>query len=210
MADGAQNDVERKRFEELLPFYLTGVLAEDEQRFVVDYLARHPETGETMHFAESMRRVVRTTTPPTGGEMAWQRFQARREDQRPAGWQRLRAWLADMGLSPALAAALAVIVIQATIAAVHLASDHRNARTVDVAAIRSLQPHARLVVPSDVDAEPLLATIQAHDAQVVRSTQTDPRTGFYEVYIVIEDPSRLDQLRRALSEKNLIRKGETF
>lgn len=211
MPETPQRDADRRRFEELLPFYLTGSLDDEQHRFVVGYLARHPEAKDAMRFAQSMQSVVRGTTSPTDGEAAWQLFQARRDaEERPRGWQRLQAWFADMGLSPALAAALAVIVIQATVAGVHLVSDHRHARTVDVAAIRSLQPHARLVVPNDVDAEPLLATIHSHEAQVVRSTQADPRTGFYEVYIVIEDPSRLDHLLRSLSDKGLTHKAETL
>lgn len=210
MPEPAQNDADRQRFEELLPFHLSGSLAAEEQRFVVEYLARHPETKDAMRFAQSMQRVVRSTLPRTDGDAAWQRFHARRAAERPGGWLRLQAWLSGMGLSPALAAALAVIAIQATIAGVHLASDHRTPRTIDVAAIRSLQPHARLVVPNDVDAEPLLATIHSYDAQVVRSTQTDPRTGFYEVYIVIENPSQLDRLLRSLADKGLTHRGETL
>lgn len=123
----------KQRFDELLPFYANGTLAEDESRFVESWLHEHPKSRAELDWYRSLQAKLIEDVPAVSSEVGLDRAMARiraerspqaarrAEPAQPALGERVRGWLAALLpqplLKPALAGALAVVVAQAVVIA---------------------------------------------------------------------------------------------
>jgi hypothetical protein len=122
----------KQRFDELLPFYANGTLADDERSFVEIWLREHPKSRAELDWYHSLQRKLLEDVPAVSSEVGLDRTMARiraerspqaarRTEPRPPLGERLRGWLAALLpqplLKPALAGALAVVVAQAVVIA---------------------------------------------------------------------------------------------
>jgi hypothetical protein len=123
----------KQRFDELLPFYANGTLADDERSFVETWLREHPKSQAELDWYHSLQRKLLEDVPAVSSEVGLDRTMARIRAERtpqtarraqpaaPAIGERLRSWLATLLpqplLKPALAGALAVVVAQAVVIA---------------------------------------------------------------------------------------------
>jgi hypothetical protein len=200
---------ESQRFEELLPFYLTGQLQPEDEQFVTLYLKEHPADQDALQFSRKMKGVVKATGEGRDLEASLQRLLAACQPEPRTGFfERLRAWLGEMGLNPALAVALVVIVLQSTVGALYLYSNRVEHNGITVAELKAQKPHARLLIASDVDAEPLLNVLHRFEARIIDSVHPAAGSKTYEVMIIIEQKMHLDPLVKDLSSKGLILKAE--
>ena len=114
-------DHPRRRFDELVPFYLTGRLSAEQIAWVEQYVANHPEArGELEWHRELMHKVVSQAearalqAPETVG---WAGVQAGLRKLRraapPTFSERLVAWWGSLGVRPLAPVAALVIVVQA-------------------------------------------------------------------------------------------------
>jgi len=137
------------RFDELLPFYVNGTLAEGERAWVDDYLREHPAARAELHWARSLQSRLHEDVPAVSSEVGMDRALARirregpvphgvRQAAQPSLWRRLGdrvgAWMPQPVLRPAFAGAVAVAVLQA-VAIVHLLGERED----DVEQIRAMQ-----------------------------------------------------------------------
>jgi hypothetical protein len=119
----------KARFDELLPFYVNGTLTDTDRAWVDDYLRDNPEAGAELQWCRSLQGRLRDDVPPVssevGLELAMRRIRAERPQaavRRPAApslVDRLRDFFASITpqpvLRPALAGALAVVLVQALV-----------------------------------------------------------------------------------------------
>jgi hypothetical protein len=115
------------RLNELLPWYVNGTLNEQDRQWVAQYLREHPQASGQLHFYESLRDKLHEDTPQVSDEIGLSKAMARihalgkiapaqRQVQRaPSLMERLRDWIGGIGLTPALGAALAVVLVQALV-----------------------------------------------------------------------------------------------
>lgn len=209
MSEQKQMMSESQRFEELLPFYLNGQLEPEDEQFVTGYLEKHPSAQNTLQFSRKMRGVVKATGSGRDPEASLQRLLvAFQPEAQPGFFQRLKDWLGQMGVSPALAVALVVIMLQTVAGGLYILSGRSGQDGVTVAALKAQKPHARLLIASDVDAEPLLDVLHRFEARIINSVHPAAGSKTYEVMIIIEEKMHLEPMVKDLSSKGLILKAE--
>lgn len=123
----------KQRFDELLPFYVNGTLAEADRDWVEAYLREHPKSAAELKWYESLQARLREDVPAVSSEVGMERAMKRirgervhKATARPAPsastWgERAREWIAAVlpqpVLRPVLAGALVVVVAQAVVIA---------------------------------------------------------------------------------------------
>lgn len=113
MSDDMMQRTDQARFEQLLPFYVTNQLSDEDCSFIKSYMATHPEAKKAVHFTERLSHIVRNTGANRNPDAALNRLLADyNHRQRMSLIKRLLAKLRSLGISPPLAIALLVIVGQ--------------------------------------------------------------------------------------------------
>ncbi len=114
----------KQRFDELLPFYVNDTLDEAERDWVDAYLREHPKSAAELQWYRSLEETIKRDVPAVPAEIGLDKAMARiraerapaRTAARPGIGERLREFFASITpqpvLKPALAAALAVVVVQ--------------------------------------------------------------------------------------------------
>lgn len=118
------------RFDELLPFYVNGTLAEADREWVDAYLREHPQAAAELESCRTLQTRIRADVPAVSSEVGLERAIARirregpapqlvRRAAPPSRWERLSQWLSTLVpqpvLKPAFAAALAVVAVQGVV-----------------------------------------------------------------------------------------------
>jgi anti-sigma factor RsiW len=137
------------RFDELLPFYVNGTLAEADRAWVDDWLSEHPHARAELHWARSLQTRLHEDVPAVSSEVGMERALRRmhaegpqprraRRAAEPTLFERFSAWMSSIVpqpvLRPAFAGAVAVVALQA-VAIVHLVGERED----DASQIRALQ-----------------------------------------------------------------------
>jgi hypothetical protein len=122
----------KQKFDELLPFYVNDTLDESDRAWVDAYLREHPKSAGELQWYRSLQDTMRRDAPAVSAEVGLDKVMARiRADRAPARaaakpaeptfGERMRGWLAALApqplLRPALAGALAVVVVQGVVIA---------------------------------------------------------------------------------------------
>jgi hypothetical protein len=120
----------KARFDELLPFYVNGSLNDEDRAWVDQYLREHPAAAAELRWYESLRAKLQEDAPAVSSEVGLERALRRIRTEGPAPdrpraaaatpwWERARDFLASLVpqavLRPALAAAVAVVALQAVV-----------------------------------------------------------------------------------------------
>jgi hypothetical protein len=156
----------KSRFDELLPFYVNNTLEESDRAWVDAYLREHPKSAAELQWYRTLQDTMRRDTPAVSAEVGLDKVMARIRGERtptraaaqqaaPSFGERVRGWLAALApqplLRPALAAALAVVVVQGVV--------------ITNLALRDDASEIRAVKPSVVDAGPFLKVNFKADAR---------------------------------------------
>jgi hypothetical protein len=123
----------KSRFDELLPFYVNGTLEESDRAWVDEYLREHPKSAAELHWYRTLQDTMQRDAPAVSAEVGLDKVMARIRGERaparaaaakptePSFGERVRGWLAALApqplLRPALAGALAVVVVQGVVIA---------------------------------------------------------------------------------------------
>jgi len=122
----------KDKFDELLPFYVNDTLDEADRAWVDAYLSEHPKSAAELQWYRTLQDTMKRDAPAVSAEVGLDRVMARiraeraptRAPARPAApslGERVRGWLAALApqplLRPALAGALAVVVVQGIVIA---------------------------------------------------------------------------------------------
>ena len=122
----------KSRFDELLPFYVNGTLEESDRAWVDEYLREHPKSAAELQWYRTLQDTMQGDAPAVSAEVGLDKVMARIRGERaparaaakatePSFGERVRGWLAALApqplLRPALAGALAVVVVQGVVIA---------------------------------------------------------------------------------------------
>ena len=138
----------KEKFDELLPFYVNETLDEADRAWVDDYLREHPKSAAELQWYRSLQETMQRDAPAVPAEIGLDKVMARIRAERvpsraaakaaPSFGERLREFFASITpqplLKPALAGALAVVVVQGVVIA-NLAT-----RPDDSSEIRATRP----------------------------------------------------------------------
>jgi hypothetical protein len=122
----------KTKFDELLPFYVNETLDDAEREWVDAYLREHPKSAAELQWYRSLQDTMQRDAPAVSAEVGLDKVMARIRAERaptrapaqaaqPSLGERVRGWLATLApqplLRPALAGALAVVVVQGIVIA---------------------------------------------------------------------------------------------
>lgn len=128
------------RFDELLPFYVNGTLAEADREWVDAHLREHPQAAAELDSCRTLQARIRAEVPAVSSEVGLERAigrirregpapQLARRAAAPSLSERLGAWFSTLVpqpmLKPAFAAALAVVAVQGVVI-VQMAGDDES------------------------------------------------------------------------------------
>jgi hypothetical protein len=118
------------RFDELLPFYVNGTLAEADREWVDAYLREHAQAAAELDGCRTLQTRICADVPAVSSEVGLERALGRirregpapqqaRRAATPSRMERLGAWLSTLVpqpvLKPAFVAALAVVAVQGVV-----------------------------------------------------------------------------------------------
>jgi hypothetical protein len=122
----------KTKFDELLPFYVNETLDDESRAWVDAYLREHPKSAAELQWYRSLQDTMQRDAPAVSAEVGLDKVMARIRAERaptraaakpaePSFGERVRGWLAALApqplLRPALAGALAVVVVQGIVIA---------------------------------------------------------------------------------------------
>jgi hypothetical protein len=122
----------KSRFDELLPFYVNDTLDATDRAWVDAYLREHPKSAAELQWYRTLQDTMQRDAPAVSAEVGLDKVMARIRAERaparaaakpvqPSLGERVRGWLAALApqplLRPALAGALAVVVVQGIVIA---------------------------------------------------------------------------------------------
>ncbi len=112
----------RRRFDELVPWYVTGELTLTDREWVDHYLADHPEAHDEIAWHRSLAGAVDEELRALPEGAGWQGLAARLKQEaaakavaQPTLLDRLTGWLAGLVAHPGYALAAALIAAQAVV-----------------------------------------------------------------------------------------------
>lgn len=154
----------KKRFDELLPWYVTGQLDEADRAWVEKVAAEHPAAGAELEWHKWLHREIQakyaSIPEDVGLDSLLARVRAEKNMAQKAslpvvGWgERMREFLATLAMRPAYALGTAVIVLQAGIIGallLHTAPEPEYAET-------------RAIAPGPLQDTPVLQVVFKADA----------------------------------------------
>jgi hypothetical protein len=121
----------KTRFDELLPFYVNDTLDASDREWVDAYLREHPKSAAELQWYRTLQDTMQRDAPAVSAEVGLDKVMARIRGERapsravartaPGFGERLREFFASITpqplLKPALAGALAVVVVQGIVIA---------------------------------------------------------------------------------------------
>jgi hypothetical protein len=199
MSDGMTPANDQTRFEQLLPFYITHNLSDEDHAFMQAYIATHTDAKNATHFAERLSRIVRNTGNNRNPEAALNRlladYQAR---HRISLIQRLKAKLRSLGISAPLAIALLVIVGQG----IGYAAHKMNWFGTDKDSVVSpAEADLSITLKRGAEMGAVVTILEKYGASIVHSTAAGD---VQKIFVSIIDKARLQPLIDAIMELGIV------
>jgi len=156
----------KTRFDELLPFYVNGTLEDPDREWVDTYLREHPKSAAELQWYRTLEETMKRDAPAVSAEVGLDKVMARIRAERaparakavpaqPSLGERVRGWLAALApqplLRPALAGALAVVVVQGIVIA-NLATQDDDTSVIRAKVVTPVDPGPFLKVNFKADA----------------------------------------------------------
>lgn len=114
-----QERLMHERFEELLPWYVNGTLGATEREWVEGYLHSYPDAGSELRWHQFLQSGLKenapVVSPDIGLDEALGRIRQERRARAPDWMERVRGFFSSFRLTPAMATALGIIVLQAAV-----------------------------------------------------------------------------------------------
>lgn len=199
MSNDMMQTSEQTRFEQLLPFYVTNQLSDEDRSFVQSYMATHLEAKKAVHFAERLSHIVRNTGTNRNPDAALNRLLADyKPRQRMSLIKRLLAKLRSLGISPPLAIALLVIVGQGVGYAAHKMNWLGAAKE---SIVSPAEADLSITLKRGADMGAIATVLEKFGANVVHSTAAGD---VQKIFITIIDKTRLQPLIDAIMELGIV------
>jgi hypothetical protein len=159
--------------------------------------------------SKDIQSVFREETADLNPDEGLERFMAavaaNPKAQIPASWwQRLNTWLAGIGISPALASAVAMV--QLGVIAALLATQLPTARDEAPESVYRgatspvrQEPDLRITINPDADFASLTALLRANNCRIVAGPSE-----LGELWIAVDDEKTLLEIRKSLEQSSLI------
>jgi len=193
-------DIERRAFEELLPFYVNGTLNFEDRQFMQDYLTKFPELQAEVKFTQALRSAVKDEATQQVSEIGWMKLLKQYQEfhKKPTFIERLKHACIKWGLSPAFAVVLGLLIAQsAAILQLGLLTSSSAYRGLSTQS--EVAPHLKITINPKTDYAQLVELLRKNGCRVVAGPS---ETG--ELWIRLEEPEKLNIIQADLLNSGLI------
>lgn len=206
----------KQRFEELLPWFVNGTLARQDQEWMEAYLRDHPEAGTELRLTQALRTRIQDGTPTIAPDLGMDRLMHRIRSEQAMTRQAVRApgllerigeFFGGFKFTPAFAGAAALVVVQgAVIGGLMMRLDDAT-ESVKQAEYRALN-----VQPGAAASTPLLrisfkpGTTEEKVRELLGSlggSFVGGPTAFGD-YLILVDPGKIEQLSAKAAEQAIV------
>lgn len=199
MSDSTLHNANQQRFEQLLPFYVTNKLSDNDLIFVQTYIAQNDDAKKAVHFTQALSQIVRDTGTRRNPDAALNRLLADfKPRQRMSLLKRLLAKLRSLGISPPLALALLVIVGQGVGYAAHKMNWFGSPKA---SAVSPVDADFSMTLKRGADMGAIATILDKFGGHIVHSTAGSQ---LEKVFISVVDKTRIQQLIDALMELGIV------
>lgn len=189
-----------KKFAELLPFYVNGTLDSEDVEFMRAYLSGNSKAQSEMKFASAMRDVVKQIgaerAPDAGLAKLLSDF--KQFHQKPSLLDRIRTSFKNWGLTPAFAVAATIVVIQSTVMLAQLGSISSTTYR-SMAEEKTAEPQLKIIANNKASFSEITILLRQYGCKIVAGPSESG-----ELWITVDDPSQLNNIKRNLIESNLV------
>lgn len=190
---------DKRRFEQLLPFFVTHQLNEDDRLFVHQYITQNPEARKALNFTERLGRIVRETGTHRNPDQALQRLLGNfQQGKRLSLRQRILAKLRALGISPPLAVALLVILGQSIGYSTYKLGLFNKPEAILTAPVKA---DLSITLKQGSEMAAVTAVLDRFNAQIIHS---DLAAQGGKLLVSIVDKTRIQTLIDALMEIGLV------
>ncbi len=212
----------RRRFDELVPWYVTGEIAADDRAWMERYLAENPDAEVALGWHEGLGATVDAHYSNLPESVGWaglaQRLEADRAAKRstaevaptstreralpvsPGIIERATQWLGELFTRPAYALAAALIVGQAAVIGYLVSNDElaQQEHSTTRGAPASIVPALEVRFRQSATEQELRALLSQAGARIVDGPDQ------LGDYVVVPRSATLDELRDALKQSDLV------
>ncbi len=193
-------DLERKTFEELLPFYVNGTLSADDIKFMRNYLISYPELQAQVKFSEALRSAVKDEATQYASDAGWDKLLKKYQafHQKPTLSQRLKILSHNWGLTPAFGLAFSLLIAQSAIM-FELGLFAPSSAYRELSTQAAIVPHLKITINPATDYAQLVDLFRKNGCRVVSGPS---ETG--ELWIHLEEPEKLLTIKADLLNSDLV------
>lgn len=193
-------DLERRKFEELLPFYVNKTLDSVNVKFMENYLAMYPELQAQVIFTETLSASIKEDVPERSPNHGWDKLLKRYKafHAKPTFGERLKSFLNEWGLSPAFGLAFGLLVAQS---AVMLQYDIFTSGTKyrGLTTQAEIIPHLKIIINPNTDYAQLVDLLRKNGCKVVSGPSENG-----ELWIHLQEPDKLITTKEDLINSGLV------
>ena len=208
---GADKDMDRRQFIELLPFYLNGTLDEQERQRVDIYMVEHPEARAELSFSAALASATRAPLnerdPMAGYEELQRRMGSQHTDsnRKPVRelnpsrwWTSISQFFGGLGLSPAIAAVLVLLSAQIFVKS-SLMGDPSASSEYRGGPQMSRNADLKMVVSPKASFEEIITLLVQNQCKIVWGPSTSG-----ELWLAVDVPGAVSSVREKLASSPLV------
>lgn len=200
-------EAEKQRFDQLVPFFLTGKLSAEDDLFFRGYLAKHPESIDGVLFGKQISDALHHIGADRNQQAAKERFrQAFDLKVKQSKWIRLKTHLERMVVKPWAIALLSLFVAENAYLIYQANHYHRTAVLRLDRGLVIADSEARFVLNDGVRFEDFLNVAEKYEAAIIYSSKTSLG---YEVHVDIHDESKTRAFAEELADNALVKQDQT-
>lgn len=197
--DQEPRNSERKRFDLLLPFYITNTLNDGDQEFMDAYIANNTSTNDAIRFAIRLRQTVHSIGESMSAQQSLNRFLVRfQKSHRTSLIQRIAQILRSrIGITPLMIAALTFTAQTAFNAAERIGWLNTSIEPMST----YQRAHFSLTLKEGASLAVIASLLEQHGARISHSKAW---AGTEKVFIQVLEKSRTSVIIEELMESGLI------
>lgn len=191
---------DRLRFDELLPFYITGRISVADQSFMQGFISTNPSARQAVNFALELGRIIRSTGVMRNPNVTLQRLLANFNAARKAGQgSGSLSKLRKLGIKATPPLIIAIVILGGQ--AINYAIDNTGSQQKRNMSDGEHRSRIAITLKAGADIAALTEIAQSFGGKIVHSAAVD---GVTKHFVEIMDESRVQAFVDALAASGII------
>lgn len=189
---------DRLRFEELLPFFVTGHLSGADQSFMQTFISANPSARQSLNFALELGRIIRHTGVMRNPNITLNRLLASFKAMHQSGGG-LKGKAGNLKSKKTLPILFAIVILGGQ--AVYYAKDKIDWKQSHGSASVQEQSRVAISLKLSTDTSAISTLAANYGGKIVHTTSVD---GTRKVFVELKDNGKIDAFVQALAASGLV------